>query len=153
MTSQKWCNRWCNHNFERLYLKNEMSYTGKTCVIWISSLCTTYLSLILGRTSPLRQWSYLWTTNIKHKPNGPYSQWHLRGTVDEIIWQSGAKCSIFTSPSWQFCTSSPRFWPGNWKIIFFLRFPGLFSGKCTPEWRMWIRAIAGIKHHQFVHAM
>ena len=51
MTSQKWCNQ----NFERLYLKNEMSYTGKTYVIRISSLCTTtYLSLILGRTSPLK---------------------------------------------------------------------------------------------------
>ena len=37
-----------------------MSYTGKTYVIRISSLCTTtYLSLILGRTSPLTQarWS------------------------------------------------------------------------------------------------
>ena len=81
--------------------------------------------------------------------NGPYSQWHLRGTVGEIVWQSGAKCSIFTSPSWQFSTSSPRLWPGNRKNHIFLRFPGLFSGKCTPEWRMWIRAIGA----QLVKAM
>ena len=45
MMSQKWCNR----NFQRSYLKNEMPWTGNTYVIQSSALCmTTYLSLILG---------------------------------------------------------------------------------------------------------
>ena len=73
--------------------------------------------------------------------NGPYSQWLLRGTVGEILWQSGAIWSIYTSPLWQLCTGSLRFRPGNRKNHVFLRFPTLFSGKCTPDMSLWMSAV------------
>ena len=66
--------------------------------------------------------------------NGPYSQWHLRGTVGDIVWQSGAECSIFTSPLWQFSTSLPGFWPGNRKIMFLYDFLAHLAASVPLRW-------------------